>query len=378
VLRTLLTFFDSRNYFPFTRALAGATPCYSSLRNMATVPTLTAGLAGEPTDTSKPTSAVVNVVWAMSYPVQSNSSGLSTGAIVGISVGGAAALGIIGLLSFCLYRSRRKDRKAATANGAAAAAPPGGAVPPMQQTQNLPPDATRGSMAPSTGTPSMLVPQQTGTNSISELSSLSSGHQPLIHQNGYGPARTPSVVSTVTPSPGMPPSMPGTIAEADEGIPHGGAYPFPQQPQQPPMPNGMIMLQPGQPLPPGMVLVQGPPPGMPMSPPPPGMPMHPQQQMYAPPMQPGFQPPPPGGYQQPPPVGYPPQQGYPPQGYPPHPIQPQHSGPSIQPQHSGPASMSGSPMSQPASAAMGGHPAPPPQELGTFGNEPQHTQGELA
>ncbi len=67
---------------------------------MADVPTLTAGLAGQPTDTTVPTSAVVNVVWAMSYPVQQSSPGLSTGALAGIAIGAVGAVAIMASLGF--------------------------------------------------------------------------------------------------------------------------------------------------------------------------------------------------------------------------------------------------------------------------------------
>ncbi|OAA63425.1 hypothetical protein SPI_03588 [Niveomyces insectorum RCEF 264] len=96
------------NYWPFTRNVGGQTPCYSSLDQTTEAPTLTAGLVGQPTDTAKPTSAVVNVVWAMSYPVQSK-VGLSKGAIAGIAVGTIVAVAIISVLSFCLWRMRKKN-----------------------------------------------------------------------------------------------------------------------------------------------------------------------------------------------------------------------------------------------------------------------------
>ncbi|KJR89622.1 uncharacterized protein SPSK_06063 [Sporothrix schenckii 1099-18] len=101
------------NYWPFTRDLGGQTPCYSSLPAVTEAPTLTAGLVGEPTNTQKPTSAVVNVVWAMSYPVASK-GGLSAGAIAGIAVAAVVVVAALAVLSFFLFRARRKNKQLQT------------------------------------------------------------------------------------------------------------------------------------------------------------------------------------------------------------------------------------------------------------------------
>ncbi len=364
-----------KSYFPFTRALAGATPCYSSLTEMAAVPTLTAGLAGEPTDTSRPTSAVVNVVWAMSYPVQNSSSNLSTGAIAGISIGAVGAIAAISGLSFWLWRVKRRNRKLE------AAAPPAGGPSPMIQQQQAVPQGfdTRGSIM--TSAPSLLSPQQTGTPSVSELSSVTS-NQPLLNgQNGYfAGARTPSLASSPSPGPGgIPGGIHGPIAEADEGIPAGG-HPWPGQqpphfspqpgmapmPQQPGATYPQYAMPPGQPMP----MPMGPPPlghpmPMPMGPPPPGQPM---------PMPMGGQPmsmpmgPPPPGHPMPMPMGPPPpgqmmmMQG-PPRMY------PQPGTPVQQPlgmyhQQSPPANFPQQGMMPSATPPPGGYAvAPPAQEL---------------
>src|SRR3569833_3044064 len=98
----------SSGFWPFTRTVGGQTPCYSSLKTTARAPTLTAGLAGQPTDTSRPASAVVNIVWAMEYQVSSGGggSGLSVGATAGIGVGAGVAGILILVLAFFLWRSR--------------------------------------------------------------------------------------------------------------------------------------------------------------------------------------------------------------------------------------------------------------------------------
>ncbi|KLU91487.1 hypothetical protein MAPG_10005 [Magnaporthiopsis poae ATCC 64411] len=99
-------------FFPFTRAVAGQTPCWSSMNRVTAAPTLTANVVGQPTDTDKPTSAVLNVVWAIQYAVAPQDGGsklaLPVGAIVGISVGGAAIISALVLAWFCIRRRRRK------------------------------------------------------------------------------------------------------------------------------------------------------------------------------------------------------------------------------------------------------------------------------
>jgi hypothetical protein len=90
------------------------------MNRVATPPTLTTGLAGNPTDTTKPTSAVVNIVWSMRYPVADQSGGLSTAAKGGIGAGAGVAAILISVLAICLWKSRRKYKEleaAKTAGG---------------------------------------------------------------------------------------------------------------------------------------------------------------------------------------------------------------------------------------------------------------------
>jgi len=284
---------------------------------------------------------VVNVVWAMSYPVASSSPALSTGAIAGIAVGGAAALGIVAFLGTWLWRTKRKNKELQK-GGPAAGAVPG--APPMQQqqqAQNLPPpgpyDPRMSMAATTTTTGSMLPPGHTGTPSLSELSSMSSG-APLVAggtpQQGYfyPQGRTPSFAGS---SPSLGPNgmpIPGTIAEADEGAAvagAGGGYTlFPQQQyQQQQMPPQQYVQN--QALPPGQYYVQ-----------------QQQQPMYAYPPQQQGQIPPPG-------MMYPPQQGVVPQGQ-------QMGYPPQQPPQ-------GMPVYQ-----------QPPQEMGVPQNGPPKQPGELA
>ena len=272
----------------FTTTVGGQIPCYSSSTDEVPPPTLTAGLAGNPTDTSKPTSAVVNIVWSMRYPVADPSgSGLSTAAKAGIGAGAGVAAILIGVLTFCLWRSRRKNKKLESEKAAQAAPvppsqplamqqamvpngqhvqyPPGAPVPGM-----LDPSGHGGMVAnASVSTPSPLLSQTTGTSNggISELSPQSS--LGLLQNGGYFAATPnsgmPYASSTGTSSPlpvangiGYPPP----IAEADEGQRfHGESPPLQygqapynysqQQPQQfVAQQSQFYPAQPGQQMPP--------------------------------------------------------------------------------------------------------------------------------
>jgi hypothetical protein len=220
------------------------------------VPTLT--VAKDDTKTGKPTSAVVNIVWSMRYPLNDQGSGgLSTAAKAGIGAGaGIAAIIIIGL-AIGLWRYRRKHKKLVQAQQTV---PPGQLPqqqtafpqpPPMQQAavpngqypsgqyypgvyqqpvmvaHNMPPSSDRtsgvSSMPSTMGTTSPLAPQHTGTSGggASELSSQSGqglGHN--VQQAGY---------SAVGGGNGQ--AYPAPIAEADEGQHPYSQYGY-QQPQQ--------------------------------------------------------------------------------------------------------------------------------------------------
>lgn len=102
-------------FYKFTSKIAFQTPCFSSLNGKITPPVLTAGLAGNPTDTSLPTSAVINVAWAMGYNVTSGSTPpLSKGAAIGVGVGaGVFAIALVALTVWVFMRVRRNKRNAA-------------------------------------------------------------------------------------------------------------------------------------------------------------------------------------------------------------------------------------------------------------------------
>ncbi|KAH7380753.1 hypothetical protein BKA66DRAFT_129997 [Pyrenochaeta sp. MPI-SDFR-AT-0127] len=102
------------NYYPWSTAFGGQTPCYSTLRAAMTPPPVSGNIA---LDTSKPTSAIVNVVYAMQFPLKATpqKSGLATGAKIGIGVGAGVIAAIFGVLMFLLarkHKQHKKDKKA--------------------------------------------------------------------------------------------------------------------------------------------------------------------------------------------------------------------------------------------------------------------------
>lgn len=127
-----------------------------------TIPPVTLGLPNNPTDLSKPTSAINNLVWAMGYNMTQESSGLSQAATIGIGVGaGVFGIALVGLLAMVFIRIRR-SKKAALADQATSEnepqsgttysqgytappqslspphSPPGNHTPQMQQYQHQP------------------------------------------------------------------------------------------------------------------------------------------------------------------------------------------------------------------------------------------------
>ncbi|KAI9761697.1 MAG: hypothetical protein M1840_001728 [Geoglossum simile] len=93
----------------WTEALGGQTPCYTTTSDHADPPPLT-DLPTFSFSASPTISTVVNVVYAMNYPVRKK-SGLKTSAIAGIGVGSAVATALVAALVYAVLRSRRtRDR----------------------------------------------------------------------------------------------------------------------------------------------------------------------------------------------------------------------------------------------------------------------------
>ncbi len=88
---------------------------------------------------AKPTSAVVNIVWAMRYPVADTSGGgggLSTAAKAGIGAGAGVLVILIVVLAICLWRRKKKKQAAGTQPVAPPQNPP--QQPPMAQNAPVP------------------------------------------------------------------------------------------------------------------------------------------------------------------------------------------------------------------------------------------------
>ncbi|KAK0747249.1 hypothetical protein B0T21DRAFT_926 [Apiosordaria backusii] len=102
-------------YFKFTSTIASATPCFSSLAVKASPPVITAGDPQNPANSNLPTSAILNVVWAMGYNVGASQAGsssrLSTGAIIGIAVGVGLLVVLVGVLAAFAVLKRKKKKK---------------------------------------------------------------------------------------------------------------------------------------------------------------------------------------------------------------------------------------------------------------------------
>lgn len=142
--------------------LGGQVPCYSSLKQFLSPPAvpssgyqtpisipLTALTSTTSSESSgKPTSAIVNVVYAIQYPLAST-QGLSTGAKAGIGAGaGIGALAIIGLAGALIWRTKKHNRDKRSFASAQAPAPGSTAgLGPINGTESL-------------QTPSSLLPQE--------------------------------------------------------------------------------------------------------------------------------------------------------------------------------------------------------------------------
>ncbi|KAF2728796.1 hypothetical protein EJ04DRAFT_590723 [Polyplosphaeria fusca] len=114
-----------KSYWLWSTELGGQVPCYSSLDGTMVVPpmpdTLAHGITGTSTPTgstsksSKPTSAIVNIAYAMQYPVVApppKKEALPTNAKIGIGVGAPVVAVIVGVLVWVLVRRVLAGRKA--------------------------------------------------------------------------------------------------------------------------------------------------------------------------------------------------------------------------------------------------------------------------
>ena len=108
-----------RNYLLWSTTFGDQTPCYSTLLNPLTPPpipdSITSAIASSATS-QKPISAIVNVVYAMQYPVKPPpKAGLAPSAKIGIGAGAGGAALLFGLLISLLiwkHRAHKRDRAA--------------------------------------------------------------------------------------------------------------------------------------------------------------------------------------------------------------------------------------------------------------------------
>ncbi|KAJ9139450.1 hypothetical protein NKR23_g7987 [Pleurostoma richardsiae] len=247
------------NYQPYGAALGGATPCFSSLSNYAPPPTLTAGLAGQPSDTGQPTSAIINVVWAVPYAVAPDSGGgLSVGAKAGIGVGVPVAAIALGLLSFLAWRRSRKNKEQDSGaqtqqqqggpGGPSQGGPQPQPQPAMAQLPQQQPYPAHGSGSSGFAPSAAAVASQTTGGSL--LSSHNGGASELSTHNSPPTGAAYPQVGHSPPPPGAPgggsPVYGAQNAQQGQGYAYGYGQQVPgagaaQQPQ--PQPG-----QPGQPF----------------------------------------------------------------------------------------------------------------------------------
>lgn len=114
---------DSRGYLLWDTLLGGITPCYSTTSNYLTPPPILESSTQNSQSTTGPltltssaasatvTSTIVNVVYAMHYPVKPPQSGLSTPAEAGIGLASAvAAVAAASAIFYFIWRRRHRRR----------------------------------------------------------------------------------------------------------------------------------------------------------------------------------------------------------------------------------------------------------------------------
>lgn len=179
------------------------------------VPTVTVGADDQKAkDIAKPTSAVVNIVWSMSYPVQETTKkGLSTGAIAGIGAGaGIAGIALIALGAWLFVRNWKKKQAGEKGTPPAAAAQ---AIPQHAPPQQMQPPGSLGYMQP--------MPQNMQQSHMMM-------QQPGFVPNGQYSVSTASVSApgTTTPSDGASLATSMSVSPANEYKSlNNGVYPAP-------------------------------------------------------------------------------------------------------------------------------------------------------
>ncbi|KAK4243547.1 hypothetical protein C7999DRAFT_18113, partial [Corynascus novoguineensis] len=96
-------------FTPWTVALGGATPCYSTLRATTALPSTTRDAVIKPR-AAIPTVTVTNTVFAMQYAVTADEDYVSPGGVAGAIVGGAVLAGML-LWVYMAFTERYRQRQ---------------------------------------------------------------------------------------------------------------------------------------------------------------------------------------------------------------------------------------------------------------------------
>ncbi|ORY02729.1 hypothetical protein BCR34DRAFT_605462 [Clohesyomyces aquaticus] len=212
------------NYFPWSTAFGGQTPCYSTLPIAITPPPIPDSLAGtaSATASAKPTSAIVNVVYAMQYPVKP-SKGLTSNAKIGIGAGAGGAAIIFGALLWLLiwkHKAHKKDKA-------------------LLESQNT---STRQSVAlgnvrtPSTVSEPWKTNRNAGAGPPGGQSRFTEGLEPTLPNVGPPTAHTADWRPT-GPQRTVSPPLPGTYTRNPISYAQQQRYP------SPPLPEGYAEVQ---------------------------------------------------------------------------------------------------------------------------------------
>ncbi|KAL2153344.1 hypothetical protein VTH82DRAFT_4499 [Thermothelomyces myriococcoides] len=95
-------------FTPWTAALGGATPCYSTIPATATLPSAAESAAAP--NTTVPTVTITNTVFAMQYAVKAHKAALSPGGLAGAIVSGAVFAAILLWLYMALRGRHRRNK----------------------------------------------------------------------------------------------------------------------------------------------------------------------------------------------------------------------------------------------------------------------------
>jgi hypothetical protein len=234
-----------RGYQLWNAVLGGQVPCYSSLNDFLSAPPVpisnyqtsipltdlanqTSSYSTPSYGSGKPTSAIINVVYAVQYPL-TPAEGLSTGAKAGIGVGaGAGGLAIILLVIALIWRTskHKKDKKALAAAQSYAEGSTAGLGAATGQTQGI---MTPSSPGQSLQTPGSFIPQN-GYSPQMQQTQPGYPAQNFPSQNFYGQQTVPLEPGQFAPPAQYPSPPPSTVSPpppSEGGYSQQAGYPQP-------------------------------------------------------------------------------------------------------------------------------------------------------